>query len=74
MVFVCLLDDVALDLHVLHDEVSTVEGVRHDSSDECCGKNYCVRLLFVEEFLYCQLVGKVQLLMRATYKVCIAAG
>src|SRR3712207_7083393 len=32
---IALLDDIALYLHVLHDEIGTVERIGHDASDKC---------------------------------------
>ena len=68
-----LADDVALDEHVLHDEVGPVEGVGHDAADEGSGENDGVGALAVEEVADGQLVGEVKLAMGSTYEVVVAA-
>ena len=73
MVLVSLLNDVALHLHVLHDEVGAVERVGHDAAHEGCGQHYGIGLLLVEELLHSELVGEVELLMCAAHEVVVAA-
>ena len=74
MVEVGLLDDVALHLHVLHDEVGTVERVGHDAAHEGGGEDDGVGLFLVEEGLNGGLVGKVELTVAAAHEVVVAAG
>ena len=66
-----LADDIALDLHVHHDEVSTIERVRHNTAYKCSCQYHCVRLFFIEELLDGYLIGQVQLLVAAANKVII---
>ena len=73
MVLIGLLDDIALHLHVLHDEVSTIERVGHDAAHEGSGEHHGVGLLLVKEVLYCELVREVQFLVCAAHKIVVAA-
>ena len=59
---ICLTDNVALDLHVHHDEVGTVEAVGHDASHESGCQHNGIGLLFIEELLDSVLVGQIHLL------------
>ena len=68
-VSVGLGDDVALDLHVHHDEVSTVEHVGHDAAHEGCGQDNCIGTLFIEERLDLVLVSQIQFFMTAAHEV-----
>ena len=52
-----LAEHVALDFHVHHHEVCTVERVCHDAADKCRRKHHCVRAFFVKELLDGILVG-----------------
>ena len=72
MVLVGLFDDIALHLHVLHDEVGAVQRVSHDATHESCGEHDCVGLLLIKEFLYSELVSKVQFFMRTANKIIVA--
>ena len=67
-----LADDVALDEHVLHDEVGPVEGVGHDATDEGSGENDGVGALAVEEVPDGLLVGEVELAVGAADEVDVA--
>ena len=64
-------DHIALDLHVHHDEVCTIERIGHDTAYEGCSQNHCIRTLFVEEPLYSHLVCEVQFLMTTAYKISV---
>ena len=50
-------DDIALDLHVHHDEVGTIEHIGHDAADKGCGKDYGIGALFIEEATDSDLIG-----------------
>lgn len=52
-----LAEHVALDFHVHHHEVCTVERVCHDAADKCRRKHHCVGAFFVKELLDGILVG-----------------
>ena len=65
-------DDVALDLHVHHDEVGTVEHVGHDAAHKGCGQHHCIGLLLVEEGLDSILVGQVQLFVTSANEIRVA--
>ena len=72
MVLVSLLNDVVLHLHILHDEISTLERVGHDTTNEGSGEHHGVGLLLVKEVLYCELVSKVQFFVCAANKIIVA--
>ena len=72
MVLVRLLDDVALHLHVLHDEVSTIERVGHDATHEGSGEHHCIGLFLIEELLHRILVGEVEFLVAAAHEIIVA--
>ena len=65
-------DDVALDLHVHHDEVGTVEHVGHDAAHKGSCQNYSIRLFFIKEGLDGILVGQVQLLVATANQIGVA--
>ena len=65
-------DDIALDLHVHHDEVSTVKTVGHDTTYKGGRQHDGVRTFFVEELLHCHLVGQVEFPMTPPYQIGIA--
>ena len=64
---------IALHLHVLHDEVGTIERVCHNAANESGCQDDCIGTLLIEEACHRHLVGKVQFLMTATYKIVVAA-
>ena len=49
-------DDVALDLHVHHDEVGTVEHIGHDATNKGSSQYNSIGLFFVEEGLHSILI------------------
>ena len=63
---ISVADYVALHLHVLHDEVCTIQRIRHDTAHEGSSQYYCIRLFLVKELLYCILVGQVEFFVRTT--------
>ena len=69
---VSLADDVALDLHIHHDEVGTVQAVGHDTAYEGCCQHHCIRPLTVEELLHGYLIGQVHLLDGQTHQVVVS--
>ena len=73
VVRVGLAEHVALDLHVHHHEVGTVERVGHDAAHEGCGKHHRVGAFLVKELLNGILVREVKFLMGAANQVVIAA-
>ena len=70
---ISILYHIALHLHVLHDEVGTVERVGHDAAHKSGSQHYCIRTLLIKEARNGLLVCKVQLLMAAAYKIVVAA-
>ena len=68
-----IADHIALHLHVLHDEVGTIERVGHDTSHEGCCQDHCIGLLLIEELLYGILVCQVEFLVRTAYKIVITS-
>ena len=72
-VAVCFGDDVALYLHVLQDEVGTVEGVCHDAADKGGGEDNGIGTFGIEEAADGELVGEVKLGMGAADEILIAA-
>lgn len=62
-------DDVALHLHVHHDEVGSIERVGHDAAYKGRSQDHRVGSLLVEELLDRILVSEVKLLMGSTDKV-----
>ena len=68
-----LADDIALNLHVHHDEICAIERVGHDTTDECGSKDHCIGAFFVEESLDGNLVGEIQFLMTASDQIGITA-
>ncbi len=71
MVLVRLLYDIALNLHVLHDEVGAIKRVRHYSANKSSGKNDGIRLFLVKETSNGQLVCEVQLTVGSPNKVVV---
>ena len=69
---VCLADDVALDLHVHHDEVCTVEHIGHDATNKSGGEDNGVRFFHIKELLDGVLICQVQFLMAAAHQIVIA--
>ena len=69
-----LADDIALHLHVLHDEVCAIQGIGHDTADEGGCKYHCVRTFLIKETPHRQLVGEVKFAVGAAYEVHVAAG
>ena len=68
-----LADHVLLNLQVLVDEVRTVVQVRHDASHVSCREHHCIRLLLIEECLYCHRVEQVQLAVRPSDQILITS-
>ena len=66
-------DDIALDLHVHHDEVGAVERVGHDTAYEGRSQDDCVGLFLIEEPPHRHLIGEVQLLVATPHQVGIAS-
>ena len=66
-------DDVALDLHVHHDEVGTVEHVGHDAAHKGCCQHHGIGLFGIEERLDLVLVSEVELAMAAAHEVGVAS-
>ena len=69
---VCLGDNVALDLHVHHDEVSTIERVGHDATHEGCGEYHCIWAFLIEELFDGYLICKVEFFVRTTNQIRVA--
>ena len=68
-----IADDVALHLHVLHDEIGTIKRICHDAAHEGCCQDHSVWLLLIEELLHCILICEVKLFVRTTHQVVIAS-
>ena len=64
-----LLDDVALHLHVLHDEVGTVERVGHDAPYEGSGQHHGFGPLGIEELRHGPLVRQVQFAVASPHQI-----
>ena len=60
-------------LHVLHDEVSTIERISHDATHEGCCQNHGIRTLFIEKLLNGILVCQVELFMRTAHHIVITS-
>ena len=73
MMSVCLADDVALNLHVHHNEISAIKRVRHDASHEGSCQHDSVRSLLIEEFPYGMLVSQIQFLMSSFHQIRVAS-
>ena len=71
---ICLTNHIALDLHIHHHEVGTIEAVGHDTAHESSSQYYSIWLLLIEEFLYCILIGEVEFLVTSTYEIIITTG
>ena len=69
---VCFADDIALNLHVHHDEVCPIEHIGHDAAYEGCGQHNGIGLFFIEELPDCYLVCQVQFFVAAANKVIIS--
>ena len=69
-----LADDIALHLHVLHDEVCAIQGIGHDPAHEGGCKYHCVRTFLIKETPHRQLVGEVKFAVGAAYEIRVAAG
>ena len=67
-----LADDIALNLHIHHYEVSAVEAVCHYSAHKCGSEHDGIGLLLVEELLHRILIGEVEFLVAAAHKVLVA--
>ena len=70
---ISLTDNIALDLHVHHDEVGTVEHVGHDATHKGSSQHHCIGPFLIEEGLHCVLVGQVQFLMASANEVGVAS-
>ena len=64
-----LADHVALDLHVHHDEVCSIEHIGHNATHKGSGQHHSIQLFFIKELLDSVLVGQVQFLVAAANKV-----
>ena len=64
-------EHVALNFHVHHHEVCTVERVCHNAADESRREHHSIGAFFVKEFLDGVLIGKVKFLVRTTDKVVV---
>ena len=64
-------EHVALDFHVHHHEVRTIERIGHDTADESRSKDYSIRAFFVKELLDGILVREVEFLMGTSDKVIV---
>ena len=71
--FVRLLNHVALDLHVLHNEVCTIEAVCHDATYESSSENDSLGTFLVEELAHGGLVREVEFGVTAADEVVITA-
>ena len=54
---IALFYDIALHLHVLHNEVCTIQRVRHDTTNEGCSQHDSIGFLFIKESLHSKLIG-----------------
>ena len=70
---VSLRDNIALNLHVHHHKISTIEAICHDAAHESGCKHNSIRLFFIKELLYRILVGQIQLFMRAAHQIIITS-
>ena len=68
---VCLADDITLNFHVHHDEVSPIEAVGHDAAHEGCRQYYRIGFLFIKELFDGILVSQVKLLVATTNQVLV---
>jgi len=66
---VSLTDDIALNLHVHHDEVCTIQRICHNTAYKGSSQYYSIRLFFIKELLDRILVCQVQLLVAPPNKV-----
>ena len=62
-------DDVALYLHVHHDEVRPIEHIGHNAAHKSSRQHHSIRLLFIKELLDSILIRQVQLLVAPANKV-----
>ena len=67
-------EHVALDFHVHHHEVGTVERVCHDSADKCRREHHGIRSFLVKEFFDGVLVSEVKFFMGSSNQVVIPTG
>ena len=67
-----LADDVALDLHVHHDEVGAIQAVGHDAAHESGCQHHRIGLLAVEEGLHGRLVGQVHLMDGQAHQIIVS--
>ena len=56
---IALLNNIALHLHILHDEVCTIEIVCHNTSNESSSKDNGIRFLFIKETLHSLLICQI---------------
>ena len=69
-----LAEHVALDLHVHHHKVGTVERVGHDATHKGSGEHHRIGALLIKELLDRILVREVEFLMIAPNQVVVATG
>ena len=62
-----LTDNIALNFHIHHDEVCTIERIGHDAADECGSKNYGVGAFLVKKTFDGNLIGQIKFLVTASY-------
>ena len=72
-VLIGLANHVALHHHVLHDEVSTIQAVGHDSTHKGSCQHHRIRLLLIKELAYGHLVCQIQFLVTSAHQVCITS-
>ena len=52
-------EHVALDFHVHHHEIGTIQGVGHDSADKSRREHHGIRAFFVKKFLDSILIREI---------------
>lgn len=67
-------EHIALNLHVHHHEVRSIERICHNTAHESSGEHHGIGLFFVKKLLDGILIGKVEFLVSAANKIVVASG
>ena len=74
VVSVCFAEHVALDFHVHHHEIGTIERVRHNATHESSSEHHGIRSFLVKKLLNGVLVSEVKFFMGTTNQVVVPTG
>ena len=68
---ISLRDNIALNLHIHHYEIGSIEAVCHDTADKGSRKNNRIGTFFIKETFYGILICKIEFIVSPSYKISI---